>query len=41
METKDVLQPGVFAPAPQRASFAAMAAAQGRVEAKLILSHGE
>ena len=33
--------PGTFAPAPQRASLAQMAAAQGRIEAKLMLRHGE
>lgn len=33
--------PGTFAPAPQRASFASMVAAQGRIEAKLMLRHGE
>ena len=33
--------PGTFAPAPQRASVAQMAAAQGRIEAKLMLRHGE
>ena len=35
------LTPGIFAPAPQRASFGRMAAAQGRIEAKLMLRHGE
>lgn len=35
------LTPGVFTPAPKRASFGAMAAAQGRIEAKLMLRHGE
>lgn len=35
------LPAGVFAPAPRRASFAAMAAAQGRIESKLMLRHGE
>ena len=35
------LTPGVFAPAPQRASFASMVAAQGRIESKLMLRHGE
>ncbi|MBA1835684.1 ABC transporter permease [Corynebacterium wankanglinii] len=40
METAK-LTPGVFAPAPQRASFASMVAAQGRIEAKLMLRHGE
>ena len=35
------LTPGIFAPAPQRASFGQMAAAQGRIEAKLMLRHGE
>ena len=34
------LTPGIFAPAPQRASFGRMAAAQGRIEAKLM-PHGE
>lgn len=37
----NALTPGVFAPAPQRASFAAMVAAQGKIEAKLMLRHGE
>lgn len=32
---------GTFTPAPQRASVWAMAAAQGRIEAKLMLRHGE
>lgn len=40
METSK-LTPGVFTPAPQRASFAAMVAAQGKIEAKLVLRHGE
>ena len=35
------LTPGILAPAPQRASFGRMAAAQGRIEAKLMLRHGE
>lgn len=35
------LAPGVFAPAPQRAPLSKMALAQGRVEAKLMLRHGE
>ena len=35
------LAPGTFAPRPQRASVAAMALAQGRIEAKLMLRHGE
>lgn len=35
------LTPGIFAPAPRRASFGRMAAAQGRIEAKLMLRHGE
>ena len=35
------LTPGIFTPAPQRASFGRMAAAQGRIEAKLMLRHGE
>ncbi|MBC3178798.1 multidrug ABC transporter permease [Corynebacterium lujinxingii] len=39
MDTR--LSPGTFAPAPRRASFGAMALAQGRVEAKLMLRHGE
>ena len=30
------LTPGIFAPAPQRASFGQMAAAQGKIEAKLM-----
>lgn len=33
--------PGTFTPAPQRANRAAMARAQGRIEAKLMLRHGE
>lgn len=33
--------PGTFTPAPQRASVAAMAMAQGRIESKLMLRHGE
>lgn len=33
--------PGTFTPAPQRASAPAMAAAQGRIESKLMLRHGE
>ena len=37
----NALTPGVFAPAPQRASFSAMVAAQGKIEAKLMLRHGE
>ena len=37
----NALTPGVFAPAPQRDSFAAMVAAQGKIEAKLMLRHGE
>lgn len=35
------LKPGVFTPAPQRAPFSRMALAQGRIEAKLMLRHGE
>lgn len=35
------LTPGVFTPNPQRASLSKMALAQGRVEAKLMLRHGE
>lgn len=35
------LKPGVFTPAPKRAPFAAMALAQGKIEAKLMLRHGE
>lgn len=33
--------PGTFTPAPQRASVARMIAAQGRIEAILLLRHGE
>lgn len=35
------LTPGTFTPAPQRASITRRAAAQGRIEAKLMLRHGE
>lgn len=35
------LSPGTFTPAPRRASVAAMVAAQGRIESKLMLRHGE
>lgn len=35
------LDKGVFAPHPQRASFGKMAAAQGLIESKLMLRHGE
>lgn len=41
MEVKDNLEPGLFSPQPQRASFAKMAKAQGGIEAKLMLRHGE
>lgn len=41
LELHTSLAPGVFAPNPRPASFGAMAAAQGRVEAKLMLRHGE
>ncbi|QYH19705.1 multidrug ABC transporter permease [Corynebacterium aquatimens] len=41
LELHTALKPGVFAPKPQPASFGAMAAAQGRIEAKLMLRHGE
>ena len=40
MTTTD-FPPGTFTPAPQRASAATMAAAQGRIESKLMLRHGE
>ncbi len=33
--------PGTFTPAPQRAPLASLAAAQGGIEAKLMLRHGE
>lgn len=33
--------PGTFTPAPRRASAAAMARAQGTIESKLMLRHGE
>lgn len=39
--TDRALTPGVFTPNPQRASLAQMALAQGRVEARLMLRHGE
>lgn len=35
------LPPATFAPAPERASTATMALAQGRIEALLMLRHGE
>lgn len=35
------IEPGTFTPAPQRASLASIAAAQGGIEAKLMLRHGE
>lgn len=41
MQMEQELEPGLFAPAPQRASFSKMAAAQGHIEAKLMLRHGE
>lgn len=41
MAVSNDLVPGVFAPAPQRAPFGQMALAQGRIEAKLMLRHGE
>lgn len=39
--TVTTLPAGTFTPRPQRAPFSAMAAAQGRLEAKLMLRHGE
>lgn len=33
--------PGTFTPAPKRASVRAMAVAQGRIESRLMLRHGE
>ena len=33
--------PGTFTPAPKRASAGAMLLAQGKMEAKLMLRHGE
>ena len=33
--------PGTFTPAPQRASAGAILLAQGKMEAKLMLRHGE
>lgn len=35
------LEDGIFTPQPQRASFSKMAAAQGLIESKLMLRHGE
>lgn len=35
------IAPGTFIPAPQRASAWSMAKSQGRIEAKLMLRHGE
>lgn len=35
------LTPGTFSPAPQRAPVMKMTVAQGRIEAKLMLRHGE
>mgnify|MGYP006886146954 FL=1 len=41
MHTNRQFEPGLFEPAPQRAPFSRMAAAQGRIEARLMLRHGE
>lgn len=41
MTHRPTLAPGVFTPDPQPASFLAMAAAQGRIESKIMLRHGE
>lgn len=41
MGNRITLEEGLFTPRPQRASFAALAAAQGRIESKLMLRHGE
>lgn len=41
MHTHRQFEPGLFEPAPQRAPFSRMAVAQGRIEAKLMLRHGE
>lgn len=38
---KNSYAPGTFTPAPQRASAGAMAKAQGLIETKLLLRHGE
>lgn len=40
-DTRTDFPPGTFTPAPQRASAARRAAAQGRIEAKLMLRHAE
>ncbi|WP_297851021.1 ABC transporter permease [uncultured Corynebacterium sp.] len=39
--TSERFAPGTFAPAPKRASAAQMIASQGRIEATLLLRHGE
>lgn len=39
--TAEKFAPGTFTPAPQRASVARMIGAQGRIEALLLLRHGE
>lgn len=41
MDVNTQLDYGVFSPAPRRASFGQMAVAQGKIEAKLMLRHGE
>ena len=41
MTNRIALEEGVFTPSPQRASFWRMALAQGRIESKLMLRHGE
>lgn len=41
METSPQLDYGVFSPAPRRATFGQMAVAQGKIESKLMLRHGE
>ncbi|MEH0146160.1 multidrug ABC transporter permease [Corynebacterium sp. Q4381] len=41
METSPQLDHGVFSPAPRRATFSQMAVAQGKIESKLMLRHGE
>lgn len=41
MGNRITLEDGIFTPHPQRASFGALAAAQGRIESKLMLRHGE
>lgn len=40
-EASERFAPGTFTPAPQRATAARMIAAQGRIEAILLLRHGE